>query len=86
MTDENTIHLLKKHGFKWYKDDSTDRVETADIKDIVPAANGFTVIYKEPSALICSTAQVQKIEIPDDLDNTWIFVRWITIKDERKEE
>ena len=73
--------LLKKHGFMWFKDKTTDRVEADYIEDILPAANGFTVVYKH-SVIRYSTATVQEIELPQDLCDGWIRVHWIKIEDE----
>jgi hypothetical protein len=80
----DTIALLKKHGFKWFQDNTTDTVEANFIADIIPAAKGFTVVYDKSSALVMSTADVIKVEVPDDLDTQWIFVYWKTITDERR--
>lgn len=81
------LKLLKKHGFMWYRDQSTDKVDSSCIEDVVPAANGFTVIYNDKAtALALSTAQVKKIEWPeaDKLETVWIRVHWDTIEDQRK--
>jgi hypothetical protein len=85
MTSKEDCEKLKKHGFKWYKDSSTDAVDADCIEDVVPAANGFTVVYNDKAtALVASTATVEKIEFPDDLDKKWIFVHWKGIEDERR--
>ena len=84
--DADTLALLKKHGFQWYRNASTDRVEANSIKDVIPAANGFTVVYNEHPEIVFvrSTAIVEKIERPDDLEKEWIRVCWISIEDQRK--
>lgn len=81
----NELALLKQHGFQWYKNHTTDRVTEDSIKDVVPAANGFTVIYNNipPIVLYASTATVLKIEWPDDLEKQWIRVHWDAIADDR---
>jgi len=59
------LELLKRHGFKWLKDGSTDTVDASCIQDVLPAANGFTVVYNETAvALEMSTAVVELIDIP----------------------
>lgn len=69
----------------WYKDRSTDKVTADCIQDVIPAAHGFTVLYNEKAtALVASTAVVNAIDIPEDLDATWIRVEWETIVDERR--
>lgn len=76
---------LKTWGFKWCKDKSTDTVSPECIKDVIPAANGFTVLYNEQAtALYASTAVVRSIEFPDNFQATWIVVEWETIVDERR--
>lgn len=77
---------LKVYGFMWYKEQTTDRVPAEDIADVIPAANGFTVLYSDKSVLKASTAQVEKIEFPEDdkLMSIWTCVHWIDIKDERR--
>lgn len=82
---DHDIKLLKKYGFQWYKNNSTDRVEPKYIRDIFPAANGFTVAYnpKSDSVFKYTTATINKIDYPDDLNNQWIQVHWETIVDER---
>jgi len=84
----NHLGLLKQFGFAWFKDNCTDKVSHDCIADVVPAANGFTVIYNDKSVLVMSTAVVAKIEYPPDgeLDKKWILVHWESIKDERKSE
>lgn len=78
------LALLKEHGFKWYKDASTDRVEADYIADVIPAANGFTVLYNDKGVLYATTAVVKWIEVPVDLKGQWIYVHWDRIEDERK--
>jgi hypothetical protein len=79
------LKLLRKYGFQWYKSATTDRVTADCIEDVVPAANGFTVIYNEKAtALVASTAVVLKIELPPDIETQWIRVHWDTITDERR--
>ena len=80
-----TRALLKKHGFKWYKNQSTDSVDADCITDILPATHGFTVVYNDKAVFTMSTVKVSKIDIPDDLEKTWIYVHWDTIEDERKD-
>jgi hypothetical protein len=79
--------LLKKHGFQWYKDGTTDRVSENCIADILPAANGFTVVYVKGNGVVLeySTAKVSKIDIPEDPSKTWIRVYWDSIEDERRD-
>lgn len=81
--DTSMCAKLRKHGFKWFKSDTTDRVDAEVIADIVPAADGFTVVYTEDAAIELSTAVVEKI---DDLDdpNKWIYVHWKSISDQRR--
>lgn len=73
--------LLKKHGFQWYKESTTDRVEKEFIKHIIPIQGGFIVIYKK-SKLAASIAQVNTIDIPQDPSSQWIRVHWENIRDE----
>jgi len=83
---QSTLDQLKTYGFQWYKNQTTDRVDAGLIADIVPAASGFTVIYKSPSVIKFSTARVENIDIPDSPDSpdkTWIRVNWVEIADER---
>lgn len=84
--NEEQLSLLKKHGFMWWcKDQSTDKVSADCIKDVIPAANGFTVVYNElASALELSTAEVDSIDFPDDLENEWIRVNWVDIIDQAR--
>ena len=81
--DASMCAKLRKNGFKWYKDKITDRVDAEVIADIVPAADGFIVVYTEDAAIKLSTAVVEKI---DDLDdpNKWIYVHWKSISDQRR--
>ena len=77
--------MLRQHGFKWYRDHCTDRVDADGIKEILPAANGFTVVYnEEDSVLDYSTATVERIELPKHPELQWILVHWITIEDQRR--
>lgn len=77
--------VLKQYGFMWVKDGSTDRVEAECIKDVVPAANGFTVIYNtKATALEMSTAEVEDIELPNNFETEWIRVKWNNIVDQRR--
>lgn len=87
MITQEDCRLLKKHGFQWYKNHCTDRVESDGIQSVVPAAKGFTVIYKndEKIVLVATTATIDKIEYPENLEKEWIRVHWDTITDERKE-
>lgn len=56
------------------------------IEYIIPAANGFTVVYNaNATALELSTATVEKIELPSDLKTQWIYVHWINIEDQRRD-
>jgi hypothetical protein len=85
--DGTLRQLLKQHGFMWIKDSCTDKVAAEDIKNILPAANGFTVEYNLASlevVLELTTAEVKRIELPEDLDETWIAVHWETLVDQRK--
>lgn len=86
MTTKEDCLKLKQFGFKWYKNQSTDAVSDDCIEDVVPAANGFTVIYNDKSVLAASTAEVEKIDFPDDLANKWTLVHWKSITDERRVE
>ena len=83
--DARTRKLLKKHGFQWYKNGCTDRLEANCIKDIIPAADGFTVVYNEKSIFDYSTVTVKKIDIPANVFEQWIQVYWDNIIDERRE-
>ena len=85
--DKKTLALLKKNGFQWFKDNTTDRVEAICIKDILPAADGFTVVYTDSPTVVIkySTATVQSIDIPEDTNTQWIRVLWENIVDQRKE-
>lgn len=82
---QQQLDMLKQYGFLWLKNKTTDRVESFCIHDVVPAANGFTVIYETTSALEMSTAVVKEIEFPEDLDTQWIRVKWEHIEDQRRE-
>ena len=84
MFSKEQCDLLKARGFQWYKDQCTDRVDAECIAEVHPAAKGFTVVYKEGGALVCSTAEVEQLELPSDLDKEWIRVHWDTIADERR--
>ncbi len=77
--------LLKRYGFKWFKDNCTDRVDAEGIKEILPAANGFTVVYDNTGVLDYSTAVVERIELPDDFARIWILVHWERIEDQRRD-
>lgn len=77
--------LLKKYGFKWFKDHCTDTVADNLIEDILPAAGGFTVVYTEDAAIRYSTAKVSNIIVPDKPKMQWIFVVWDYIEDELRE-
>lgn len=80
------LGYLKEYGFKWFKDNTTDAVDADCIADVVPAVNGFTVIYNEnATALVMSTATVEKIDFPSNPKKTWIFVHWGKIEDHRRE-
>lgn len=81
--DQNTLDLLKKDGFLWFKDRCTDKVDPDCIKDIIPAANGFTVVYNEKAVIRYSTAIVEKIVFAPN-STQWHRVHWIGIQDERK--
>jgi hypothetical protein len=76
------LQLLKQYGFKWYKDGTTDSVTADGIQDIIPAANGFTVVYTPDAAIKYSTVVVEQIELPENFDTTWIFVHWKSISDQ----
>lgn len=75
--------ILREHGFKWYKEQSTDSVSPEYIDRIVPIEGGFTVQYNDKAVIISSTAKVEKIEWPEDPAKTWIYVHWEDIKDVR---
>lgn len=77
------LSRLKSEGFKWFKESCTDRVEPEVIQDIIPAANGFTVVYNENAVLEYSTATVHAIDWPEDSDH-WIMVHWENITDQRR--
>lgn len=80
---EEMRQKLFMHGFKWLKDNSTDTVVAADIEQILPAANGLTVVYRQHCVIAMSTAVVNNIEFPLNLESTWICVEWESIEDER---
>lgn len=81
--------LLRRHGFKWHKEGSTDRVDSDCIKEIIPTEHGFTCVYNEKSIIAVSTVILKEsnpIEWPHitDLATQWIYVNWEDIKDEWK--
>jgi len=82
--DPDTLSLLKEHGFKWHKNGSTDTVYDEDIKDIRPTDDGFEVIYTDKCALVSSRAVVSAVEVPLDIETTWIYVNWEDIDDKRR--
>lgn len=86
MPSVEQCSLLKAHGFQWYKDGSTDRVEPEAISEVYPAAKGFTVAYEGSSALVSSTAVVERVELPDNLETHWIRIHWAAVADERVSE
>lgn len=87
--DVKTRLLLISYGFMWHKDGSTDRVDADVIQDIIPAADGFTVIYKKKPGIVLelTTATVESIEMPapEELIGRWIVVNWKTAVDQRRD-
>lgn len=75
------VDLLKKHGFQWYKKQSTDTVHAGGIKDILPIDGGFAVLYNETAVIAISCAKISEIDLPEDLENQWIRVHWDKIED-----
>ncbi len=87
LTDEQT-QALKTHGWKWAKSSggnlSTDRVDPEHVRDVTASPDGFVVRYNAQSVLLSTTAIVDKIGWPDDLEKTWIFVHWKDLADVRR--
>ncbi len=78
--------LLRKHGFKWHKQGSTDRVEPDGIKEIIPTDGGFACIYNDNPQVVIALSVVRldeenPIEWPIDPARTWIYVNWDKIDD-----
>ncbi len=86
IVNEEQRALLKKHGFMWFRDNSTDKVDPSHIQDVIPAANGFTVVYTEKSVFECSTAEVENIVFPDNLESEWTRVVWTNIYDQHRKD
>lgn len=86
MTTQEDCKKLKRFGFMWMNDGTSDKVDADCIADVVPAAKGFTVIYNDKSVLKASTAVVNKIEFPDEGKEMtiWAVVHWESIEDERR--
>jgi hypothetical protein len=78
------LMLLATHGFKWYKDGGTDRVDPADIQRIEATEGGLTVHYTDQCALASTTAKVRRIEVPEDPRKTWIFVHFDELEERRR--
>ena len=78
--------ILERYGFKWYKDQSSDRVEPESIQNVRPSEDGFTVIYKDLPEIVfvASVAKVEKIEWRKDPSKEWIFVHYKSINDIKK--
>jgi hypothetical protein len=83
--DKKTLKLLKKYGFQW-QNNCTEKIYPPDIKKIVPAANGFTVVYVDTVLIEMTTANVEKIEIPEDPSKNWITVHVNKIEDQKREK
>jgi hypothetical protein len=83
MISAETLKTLQQHGFMWMKDGSTDKVDEGCIDKIVPAANGFTVIYNKKAVLRYTTCVVEKIELAEKPQTTWNVVYWKSVVDER---
>jgi hypothetical protein len=77
---------LERHGFKWYKNQTSDRVDPEFIESVRPSEDGFTVIYKDSLdiAFVASIAEVEKIEWRKDPSKEWIFVHYKSINDIKK--
>lgn len=71
--------ILRKHGFKWFKDQCTDTVTLID--KIMPIEGGFVVVYDDAAVFAVSCAEVEKIEWREDPSKEWIYVHWTKIKD-----
>lgn len=84
LTDEFVLQALKKNGFKWLKNNCTDRVEPNAIVGVYPWENGFVVHYTEDSVILMTAATFTKIELPDDLKGRWIMVHWEELTDYRR--
>jgi len=80
--------LLATHGFKWYHDGVTDRVDADCIFSVNGVGNELLVHYKDrPDVVMASTAAtVSLIEIPEDPTKTWIFVHYERIHHRYKKE
>lgn len=81
--------LLCKHGFKWHKEGTTDRVDAGCIKEIIPTEHGFACIYNEKAHIAVSTVILREQDPIDwphitDMATQWILVNWEDIKDEWK--
>lgn len=83
---DHQASLLKKHGFKWLKNNCTDRVDAECIDKIIPTEDGFAVVYNDASVIAVSCAKIKEIEWPVDaqLNERWIMVHWESIEDQRK--
>ena len=82
---QSALDSLKKFGFAWFKDNTTDKVSEDVIQGVIPAAEGFTVVYTDDAALEMSTVKVENIFFPADPTNEWIRVVWNTIVDQRRD-
>jgi hypothetical protein len=83
------LQKLKTHGWKWAKADaegnlSTDTVGPECIRDVTPTPDGFVVHYNTFAVFRTTVAVVDRVEWPDDLEKTWIFVFWRELKDDRR--
>jgi hypothetical protein len=75
---------LKQHGFKWYKDCCTDRVDAEYISDVTGTPLGIVVTYNENSVLRQTIAIVDHIEWPSSLSDGWIMVHYDECYDIRR--
>lgn len=77
--------LLRRHGFMWFRDQCTDRVEAGYIEKILPVEGGFACIYKD-SCIAVSVVRLREEDSiewpgPAELNDKWILVNWDSIKD-----
>ncbi len=78
--------ILREHGFKWYKSQSTDSVPPECIAQIIPFEEGFAVVYNQNAVLAVSIAKISQIEWVDDPAKQWNYVHWDEIVDYRWDE
>lgn len=84
MTTLKDCGKLKKYGFMWGNIGGT--VDALVIHDVVPAANGFTVIYKDNANLVASTVVVKSIDFPKEPKVVWARVYFEQVVDESRNE